>query len=50
MESVNICNEKAWYSPCHESRGWQYDVIHDMGEGVVVVKTNLRGERVAMIS
>ena len=39
MESIDICDEKTKYSPCHESQGWQYDARHDMGEGAVVVKT-----------
>ena len=39
MESIDICDKKTRYSPCHESQGWQYDVRHDTEEGAVVMKT-----------
>ena len=43
MESVDICNEKAWYTLCWEMAARQYDMSCAMGEVVVVVKPNLRG-------
>lgn len=49
MESVDIYGEEKWYSPCHET-GVSSNASRAMGEGVVVVRTDLRRERVTGIS